>query len=251
VSDTLNIRHTKDSFSTRAVVDEYVAHASDIGLWQSEALIFEKYVPKSSRILDVGCGAGRTTLALFRRGYENIIGLDLSEEMVFAARSIAKNAQIPVEFLVGDACALPFVENSFDTVFFSFNGLMTIPEVQVRQKAIDDIYRVLKPGGRFIFTTHDMDNPDFVEYWTAERERWTKGLQDSRLLEFGDLLFSKPETYGETMQFVHVPTVSEVEGCVLKSGFSLLYAALRQDICSESAGVLSVSVDVRFFVCEK
>ena len=126
-----------------------------------------------------------------------------------------------------------------------------MPDVNVRQCAMNDIYRVLKPGGRFVFTTHCMDDPTFAAYWEVERERWGKGLQDVRLLEYGDRIFSKPEAYGDVLSFVHIPVKGEIESCIERSGFKLIYSKKRSDICEESAAILDFSVDVTFWVCEK
>ncbi len=106
-------------------------------------------------------------------------------------------------------------------------------------------------GGRFIFTTHDINNPDFLEYWKEEKRRWETGNQDKRLYEYGDLIFSKPDEYGDAISFVHVPLHGEIEKCLNETGFKLIYNENRSNICDESKEVKEFSVDCQFWIAEK
>jgi len=247
----LDIENTKAEYSHEAIVDKYISYVDDIGLWQSEKIVFNKYLKHHDKILDLGCGTGRTTFGLYETGFRDVIGLDLSEEMISAAKKIAQNKGTQIPYVAGNACDLSFEADYFDTVIFSFNGIMTIPTNKMRQKAFDEIYRVLKPGGTFIFTTHDIDNPQFTDYWNDERNKWKNGEQDKRLLEYGDLIFSKPDDYGDAVSFVHVPMVGEVEMHLKTSGFNLIYNELRSDICEENPKVLDFSVECKFWIARK
>jgi ubiquinone/menaquinone biosynthesis C-methylase UbiE len=167
----LSIENTKAEYSIEAVVNKVISFSEEVGLWQSEKYIFAKYLHPQSRILDIGCGTGRTTFGLYGMGFKDIIGLDLSEGMISAAQKIAKDKGIEISFAVENACALSFDTDSFDAVVFSFNGIMTIPAKETRQKSFNEIYRVLKPGGIFIFTTHDINTLQFIDYWKEERDK--------------------------------------------------------------------------------
>ena len=94
------------------------------------------------RILDVGCGTGYFT-RLLTGGGENVsaVGLDLEEPFIRYAREAA--AGLPIEFVVGNALALPFEDASFDLVTsHTFFTSISDPE-----KAMAEMKRVLKPGG--------------------------------------------------------------------------------------------------------
>jgi len=244
---SLNLESTKNEYSIEARVDEYVSFAEEIGLWQSERTVFGKYYNTQNKILDIGCGAGRTTFGLYDMGYHHITGVDLSDKMIAAAQRIAHDKGVDISFATENACALSFDADSFDAVLFSANGIMTIPAKEMRQKAFNEIHRVLKPGGIFIFTTHDMNNPQYIAYWNEERTKWENGEQDKRLLEFGDLVFSEPNADN---CFVHIPLDGEVETYLNESGFHLIYSELRENICDEKPEVLDISVDCRFLVVE-
>ena len=93
------------------------------------------------RVLDVAAGTGTSTKALQRAGAD-VVALDFSPGMVAEGRERHPD----IEFVEGDAEALPFPTGSFDAVTISF-GLRNIQNPQV---AIGEMYRVLKPGGRIV-----------------------------------------------------------------------------------------------------
>ena len=95
-------------------------------------------------ILDVGCGPGYVSAAAAERGAIPI-GLDFSAEMI----AIAKKMFPQIEFRHGDAQNLPFPNASFDRVVANF-ALLHLADPE---RACAEAARVLKPGGRFAFTT--------------------------------------------------------------------------------------------------
>jgi demethylmenaquinone methyltransferase/2-methoxy-6-polyprenyl-1,4-benzoquinol methylase len=95
------------------------------------------------RILDIACGTGTSSVALSRTG-ATVVGVDFSPGMLGEAR----RKHSSVEFVEGDAMKLPFVSDEFDAVTISF-GLRNITDPKA---ALDEMYRVLKPGGRLVIT---------------------------------------------------------------------------------------------------
>ena len=79
-----------------------------LGLWQSEKYAFEKYLYQDDAILDIGCGTGRTTFALYKKGFQNITGIDLTPAMLNEAEKIAHEYNLDIPFILGDATNLPF-----------------------------------------------------------------------------------------------------------------------------------------------
>ncbi|MEF8819490.1 MAG: class I SAM-dependent methyltransferase [Haloferacaceae archaeon] len=71
---------------------------------------------EGKEVLEIACGTGRFTVALAERGTE-VVGLDISAEMLAQGREKARRAGRSVEFLRGDAGRLPFPDDSFDAVF--------------------------------------------------------------------------------------------------------------------------------------
>lgn len=104
---------------------------------------------KGLRVLEVGCGRGVGTDIIFRRfGARQVHAFDLDPDMVKRARR--RLSVYPAERLklyVGDAAAIEEEDESFDAVF-DFGIIDHIPEWP---RAIAEVARVLKPGGRFFF----------------------------------------------------------------------------------------------------
>ena len=118
-------------------------------LLPKERLAFAAIPPHAS-ILDVGCGTGRTTACLRRQGHQ-VIGVDISYAMIQSAHQACGDTAV----LVNDACYLSFKPHEFDVVVFSFNGMDYIYPYADRLQALQEIKRVLKPGGLFIFSSHN------------------------------------------------------------------------------------------------
>lgn len=112
INDMLDQRIVmKSEYRYQAVVEKYAKAVDEIGLWNSEKIIFLEYIGQSDRILDIGCGAGRTTFSLYQLGFQNIIGVDLSEEIIGACDIIKNKKKIEIPFFVADATKLPFEES--------------------------------------------------------------------------------------------------------------------------------------------
>lgn len=100
---------------------------------------------QGDKVLDVATGTGAVALQFAGKGFETI-GIDLSGDMLGVAQS--KVTTEPIQFLKGDASQLSFKDESFDIVTVSF-ALHDMP-MGVRVKALKEIKRVLRPGGRFV-----------------------------------------------------------------------------------------------------
>lgn len=97
-------------------------------------------------VLEYGCGDGPNTVVLVRRG-ANVIGLDLSEELLaLAERRLAANLCRRAMLLLGSAHALPLRDESVDIVF----GIAILHHLDL-ELASREVQRVLKKGGRAIF----------------------------------------------------------------------------------------------------
>lgn len=234
-------------FESEAVVEHYAEAAARIGLWVSEEKLFTHVFQREAAILELGCGAGRIAFGLYELGYHNVMATDYAKAMVERARQMAAVLEYRIPMQVADATALKFEDASFDGAIFGFNGLMQIPTAAARQKALEEIYRVLKPGAWFVFTSHDREASRHQQFWAEEQARWEQSAQNPELDEFGD----RTEQTGLGQHFMHVPTTGELEAMLTRVGFRLEAHALRSALANEPQEVREFSDDCRFWVVQK
>ncbi|MBK6963678.1 MAG: class I SAM-dependent methyltransferase [Bacteroidales bacterium] len=107
---------------------------------------------KSLKILDVGCGTGRHSIELTRRGY-SVTGIDLSESMLAFAREKARMNNLNIDFLKHDARNLPF-DGEFDVVIMLCEGGFPLMETdEMNFEILKNVTKSLKEKGQLIFTT--------------------------------------------------------------------------------------------------
>jgi ubiquinone/menaquinone biosynthesis C-methylase UbiE len=116
---------------------------------QSELLIESLDVRSTDRVLDVATGSGNAALAAARRGC-TVIGLDYVPALLDRARQRATAEGVAVEFIQGDAEALPFEDGEFDVVSSVF-GAMFAPD---QERTAAELARVTRPGGRIGLVAH-------------------------------------------------------------------------------------------------
>lgn len=234
-------------FNSDLVVNHYEAAAEKIGLWKSEEKIFQQIFNKEDSILELGCGVGRISFGLHKLGYRHLLATDYAKNMIQKARSLSKRIGYPLPFRVCDATDLEFEDSLFEGAIFGFNGLMQIPKESNRVKALKEIYRVLKEGGLFVFTTHLRSNSKRKAFWADEEALWAKGEQKKSLDDFGDRF----ETTSMGDSFIHVPEQASMEALVQAIGFKLEIVVPRSIIANEDANVREFSDDCAFWILRK
>ncbi|HEY7414379.1 MAG TPA: class I SAM-dependent methyltransferase [Ktedonobacteraceae bacterium] len=126
-------------------------------------------IQPTDTVLEVGFGAGRgIKLAASKVNDGRIVGIDLSEEMVRVAtrRNIAAVKAGCVALLQGDITALPFEDQYFDKIM-TIHTLYFWTEPHEPSQALNELWRVLKPGGRLVITlsTGKINAQGEVEVW--------------------------------------------------------------------------------------
>jgi len=129
-------------------------------------------------VLEIGVGTG-LNLALYRPDVR-LSGIDLSPEMLELARARALALGREVRLSIGDAQALEFEDQSFDTAVFSLS-LCTIPD---DRRAIAEAHRVLRPGGRLVLVEHVKSSNPVVRLGQRIIDPFTRWFQaDHQLRE--------------------------------------------------------------------
>jgi len=111
-----------------------------------------------SRVLEIACGTGRVTAHLRKAlPAADIVATDINPDMLAVARRRVENDDI--DWQQADVQHLPFDDSQFDVVVCQF-GLMFVPD---QAKALREVHRVLRPGGKLLLGTWDRldSNPSF------------------------------------------------------------------------------------------
>ena len=141
--------------------------------------VLDLFTKTSGRYLDAGCGTGDFLPDLVERGGE-VYGLDFADEMIERSQRKVLEAGCAdrVTFAVGDVYNLPYEPNYFDAII----GVGLIEYLSTPDRAFQEAYRVMKPGGIMIITVPNIVSP-FMAYETAVPK--VKGVVKSALAAVG------------------------------------------------------------------
>jgi ubiquinone/menaquinone biosynthesis methyltransferase len=178
-------RYVRSLFATIADRYDFITVALSYGQdrrWKRRLIDLASPRP-GAHALDLATGTGDIAFALTARGTRTV-ALDVTNRMIQLARAKARSGAANPSFLVGDMLALPFGDRSFDLVTAGY-GLRNVPDLTL---AIDEIGRVLKPGGQMI--SLDFDRPESAVIRAAY-------FQYLRVVggAFGWALHRDPDTY--------------------------------------------------------
>jgi len=146
-------RYVRRLFGTIAdrydFITRFLSFGRDAG-WKAR-MVQNAGIETGWRVLDLACGTGDLALDASRRG-ARVVGLDITPRMLELAR--AKGGPGGPTWLVGDMTALPVESGAFDLVTTGY-GLRNVPDLP---RALTEIHRVLRPGGRMC--SLDFDRPE-------------------------------------------------------------------------------------------
>lgn len=137
----------RDDFNDASVALHYTRAAHQLGLWASERLLIERWLPdRAAPLLEVGCGAGRVVLGLWDLGYHCLTAVDFAEELLGQARRLAAlRAAEAIRFVCADArqladcnllgCKLPVATETSAPV--QGHGLSANPQGEPRRTSTD------------------------------------------------------------------------------------------------------------------
>ena len=192
--------------SFNPVASAYSSKVASRRYSQFLTLVHELNLSGTEQVLDIGSGPGELSFQIANNlnsgGF--LHGIDLSETMVKLARRRAKSeGRDNLSFNSGDALNLSFKDNTFD-VIVSSNAFPWVPD---RAKFLREVFRVLKPGGRF----------GLVALSSTCYHEFSKAFKKSSQL--------RPELFGKGRPFelmgARLHTISELGRLVTKAGFEV------------------------------
>jgi ubiquinone/menaquinone biosynthesis C-methylase UbiE len=193
-------------------------------------------LPKRSRILEAGCGAGLTTVELAKRGYR-VNAVDTVEDMLGLTRQATREAGIDdlVETSLADIYQLGFPSQHFELIV----AVGVLPWLDEPGKAMLELYRVTKPGGYVIVTAanswclNHMLDPLCFPGLRAMRWKFAETLE-----KFSIWSPSRPR--------LRRHSIAEIDGLLYQAGLYKLagktlgfgpFTLFRQKLLPDSAGV--------------
>jgi 2-polyprenyl-3-methyl-5-hydroxy-6-metoxy-1,4-benzoquinol methylase len=195
MSENLNLQWYKEFFEEMGIEYEdypFTQNTENEVNW----MIREYLTDPEMRILDVGCGTGRHAINLATKGYKNITGIDLSPSMISAAKKVAQEKSVPVDFRICDARELPF-ENEFDAALCLCEGAFGLLENDAENyKILRAVHKALKKQGVFILTTLNLFRDAEFDPMTCRvsmEMEITKKDGSKKLLKCSDRSYSFPE----------------------------------------------------------
>lgn len=117
---------------------------------------------KGLRVVEIGCGRGNFALYLARQGAE-VTAMDFSAAAIDIARERSEREQIQVNWLVGDAAAIPLPTAAFDLVI-SCECMEHVPNYR---QMMAELARICRPGGRLLLTTPSNLNAQLIAWFVA------------------------------------------------------------------------------------
>jgi ubiquinone/menaquinone biosynthesis C-methylase UbiE len=154
----------------RSAVHEYESF-SDLEVSEKKVLSSIAHEIRNKRILDIGVGGGRTVSSLLELS-KNYIGIDYIEEMVTACRKKYPG----VRFETMDARSMPlFNDATFNLIVCAWNGICMVDH-EGRMAILNEVYRLLAPGGKFVFSTYNRNSVEHDRSFTFPDFKMTSNI---------------------------------------------------------------------------
>lgn len=133
--------------------DHVLPHLINMSMRNGDLLPYRQRVMSDAegRVLEIGIGSG-LNLPFYPARVSEIIGLDPSVQLAAMARQAAERSSLPVSLVEGSAEAIPLDDASVDTVVTTWT-LCSVPAAGI---ALQEVRRVLKPGGQLLFVEHGL-----------------------------------------------------------------------------------------------
>jgi len=130
----------------------------------------ERNVPKSSSVLDIGCGNGMLLVDLARTGFSSLTGMDYSEDAITLAREVAARFETDIKFSLGDILKEGFEQQEFDVVLDkgTYDAISLSSEAKSnRASYIDGIRSFLKSGGLLVMTSCNWTKEELADQFAG------------------------------------------------------------------------------------
>ncbi len=206
-----------DSVAVACEYDDYFQHTA---LFDYDATLLDRWLPRPGRLLDIGCGSGRHVLQFARAGFD-VTGVDLSSYMLKVTRRKLSDAGLRAHLIQADITDLPtrLRSASFDYALCMFSTFGLIAGHDNRAAALYDWNHLLKPGGLLVMHVHnrwhDLGSPDGWAFLVTSAVRALSGRG-----EWGDKYI--PHYRGIRNMYIHLFSQRELIHLLNGTGFEVI-----------------------------
>lgn len=199
----------------------------------------EASILRDKTVLDIGCGAGGKTLYYASRGARQVVGIDVVPSYRTEAVALARKLGLEEKatFLTGDAAAMPFADNAFDSIIA--NDVME--HLPRPDQALVECHRVLTPGGRLYVNFPPLYHPFGAHLSDAIGIPWVHVLfpEETLITAYKDLVagqpdaparlalrFGRDESERERITYINRMTISRFEDLAAACPLRVVYRDL-------------------------
>ena len=151
-----------------------------------------------AKILEIGCGSGNFSVKLARMGYE-VIAIDSSIGMLNLAKNKAKKNLVSIDFKRMNATKLLFENESFDAVF----SMAAFEFISDSNKAMDEMMKILKPGGEIIIGTIHSDSK-WGEFYNSDEMKKNSVFKYAKLKSMDEMKMFYPHKLVEKRECLFI-----------------------------------------------
>jgi ubiquinone/menaquinone biosynthesis C-methylase UbiE len=200
------------------IAREYDEYFAQNRLFEFDEQVLARYFNHPGTVVDLGCGTGRAIMGLARHGFHGV-AVDLSIHMLRIVAEKARLENLDVQCVQANLVELDcLADQSADYVMCLFSTLGMIRGRENRQRALNHIRRILKPGGLYVMHVHNFWYNLFDplgRHWLAQHI--FEKIRHKEV-ELGDKFF---HFHGIAQMFLHTFTQSELRGALKRAGFKI------------------------------
>ena len=207
-----------DYIHSQEIASQFDDYFTSHPLFELDSKVVDHYFTSPGRVVDLGCGTGRSLLPLAERGFQ-CVGVDLSIEMLRQLKSKNLDGDYPMEGILANLVELDGLRDAvFDYALCLFSSLGMVEGRENRRAVLEHTRRILKPGGMFILHVHNV----WQHLRTPDGRRWLlRGLVGGALRRPGELGDKTFFYRGIPNMFVHAFTYSEIRDDLHAAGFQI------------------------------
>jgi len=213
-----------------------------------EAGFIEGSVSKNGVTLDLCCGTGRHSIVLRKRGWD-IIGMDLSKNLLAIAKLRMKDADVRLPLVRADMRHFPFRNEVFRAIINMFTSFGYLPSENEDVKGLSEVHRTLKKNGRFLLDLSNRDHmvknfrerdwAEFESFYLLERR--SLDMKNSKLTSQWILIQKGNGEVKEIQHEVRLYTLTRIKQLLTEAGLTIkeLYGGYeKQEFNLESSRMI-------------